>query len=68
MLKNRIGKKLKYFSDMSDPLSYAEPLKNFTGGGSYRFRIGDYRVIFDVIDDTIAVLYIEHRRDVYRRK
>jgi len=34
--------------------------------GTYRFRIGDYRVIFDIEDDQIIVLRIGHRREVYR--
>ena len=35
---------------------------------TYRIRIGDFRVIYDVHDDTliILVLGIRHRRDVYR--
>ncbi|MCK5833303.1 type II toxin-antitoxin system RelE/ParE family toxin [bacterium] len=34
--------------------------------GSYRFRIGDYRVIFDTDSDTIVVLRLGHRREIYR--
>jgi mRNA interferase RelE/StbE len=39
-----------------------------SGSQSWRIRIGDYRIIYD-IDDTsqkIDVLYIGHRREVYR--
>ncbi len=35
--------------------------------GLYRYRIGDYRVVY-VVDDkdvTVAVVTIAHRRDVY---
>ena len=31
-----------------------------------KFRIGDYRVIFTLIKDTVMVLRISHRCDVYR--
>ena len=33
-----------------------------------RLRIGDYRVVYDIHDDTLIVLVvrIRHRRDVYR--
>jgi mRNA interferase RelE/StbE len=34
--------------------------------GSYRFRIGDYRVIFDVEGANLIVLRVGHRREIYR--
>lgn len=38
------------------------------GAGEMRIRIGDYRVIYDVMDDevVILVLAIGHRREIYR--
>ncbi|MFZ0913203.1 MAG: type II toxin-antitoxin system RelE/ParE family toxin [Candidatus Korobacteraceae bacterium] len=35
---------------------------------AYRIRIGDYRVVYDVLDDAIIVLVLRigHRKDVYR--
>ncbi len=48
-----------------DPLSYAVKLKD-SRLGTYRFRIGDYRVIFDIEDDEIVILRVGHRRDIYR--
>jgi mRNA interferase RelE/StbE len=35
---------------------------------TYRVRIGDYRVVYDIHDDRLIVLVvrIRHRRDVYR--
>ncbi len=35
--------------------------------GSYRFRIGDFRVIFDIEKDEIVVLRVGHRREIYRK-
>jgi mRNA interferase RelE/StbE len=35
--------------------------------GGYRFRIGDYRVIFDIEGDEIVVLRVGHRKEIYRR-
>lgn len=34
----------------------------------YRFRVGDYRVIYEVVeqDILITVIKIRHRKDVYR--
>ncbi|HUD81721.1 MAG TPA: type II toxin-antitoxin system RelE/ParE family toxin [Patescibacteria group bacterium] len=36
--------------------------------GDYRFRVGDYRVVFDLNKNKIIILMIEHRREVYRKK
>ena len=35
---------------------------------TYRIRVGDYRVIYDIQDDVLVVLVIKirHRKDVYR--
>lgn len=39
-----------------------------SGSQSWRVRIGDYRVIYDINDKSraIDVLHIGHRREVYR--
>lgn len=34
--------------------------------GLRKFRIGDYRVIYTIIENTVLVLRISHRRDAYR--
>jgi mRNA interferase RelE/StbE len=34
--------------------------------GLRKFRVGDYRVIFSIIGDTVLILRISHRREVYR--
>lgn len=31
----------------------------------YRLRMGDYRILFDVEGDTIAIQKIGHRKDIY---
>lgn len=66
--QKQIVKKLKFFLDQPDPLKFAVKLNNLPKGGEYRFRAGVYRIVFDVAQGTIIVLYIEHRREVYRRK
>ncbi len=32
---------------------------------SYRLRVGDYRVIFEVDGKTVTIYYVRHRRDAY---
>lgn len=36
--------------------------------GDYRLRVGDYRVVYDVDDETrsVIVVRVQHRREVYR--
>lgn len=62
-VKSRIGKNLLRFA--ADPLGYAKALTN-SSLGSYRFRIGDYRVIFDLVGEEIVVLRVGHRKEIYR--
>jgi mRNA interferase RelE/StbE len=64
-VKNRIGTTLLRFKD--NPLQYAERLTSPELGG-YRFRIGDYRVIFDIEGNDIVVLRVGHRKEIYKRK
>jgi mRNA interferase RelE/StbE len=63
--KKRIGATLLRFKD--NPLQHAERLTDPELGG-YRFRIGDYRVVFDVEGNDIVVLRVGHRKEIYRRK
>lgn len=64
--QRRIVKKLKFFLSAKDPLAYAKKLTD-KAGGDYRWRIGYYRVIFDVEKETIKLLRVQHRREVYRK-
>jgi len=36
--------------------------------GLRKFRVGDYRVIFAIIDDDVLILRVQNRKDVYRQK
>jgi len=64
-VRKRILEKLKFYSLQENPLKFATRLKDYRFG-EYRFRIGDYRVLFDVKDYTITILKVGHRRDIYR--
>ena len=46
----------------------AETLPTLTGkfSGLRKFRVGDFRVIFSIIDDTALILRIQHRKEVYK--
>jgi len=34
--------------------------------GLRKYRVGEYRVIFTIIDDSVLILRIRHRKNVYR--
>ena len=63
-VKKRIGKTLLRYSE--NPFKYAEKLTELRLG-TYRFRIGEYRVIFDIEGNDIVVLRIGHRKEIYRK-
>ncbi len=63
--RKRIGKKILFFLEQPDPLSHARQLVH-SSIGQYRFRIGHYRVVFDVKDEVLEVMNVKHRKDVYK--
>ncbi len=42
--------------------------KKLTGRDGWRIRAGDYRVIYEIDDagQTVTILHVGHRRDVYK--
>lgn len=64
-IQKRIIKKLDFYCSTGSPLKFAEPLTDMNLG-SYRFRVGDWRIVFDVQDNKIIVLVVGNRREIYR--
>ena len=51
--------------DMSNGLKGdVKRLTNFTP--EYRLRVRDYRVLFEIEEETIVIYRIRHRREAYR--
>lgn len=66
-LQKRIAEKMRFFTSSDNPMKFIKGLKDdFLGG--YRFRVGDYRVVFDVFVEKkeIVILKIGKRDEVYR--
>lgn len=42
------------------------PILKGKWAGLRKYRVGDYRVIFAILEGDVLVLRIGHRRDVYR--
>jgi mRNA interferase RelE/StbE len=66
---SRIIDKIEFYNSTGNPLKYAKKLKK-PKLGTYRFRIGSYRAIFDVDDKgnikILMILLISHRKDIYK--
>lgn len=61
--RKRIVDKLRQLA--SDPLHNATKLTD-PRIGSFRHRVGPFRVVFDFEADRVTILRIGHRRDIYR--
>ena len=60
-IASRIYKKVGELS--KDPSS--KDIKKLKGLDTYRLRVGDYRVLFDIDKDNIIILKISHRKKIY---
>ena len=65
---DRIRKKLVALAASKQPLSTAVKLTK-PADAQYRWRIGNYRVLFDfdAESNTVTVLKVQHRKQVYRQ-
>lgn len=65
----RLVKKIAFWAQQKDPLRFARPLKGISPA-RYRFRVGDYRIIFSIGEKkeifVLFILMIKHRREIYR--
>ncbi len=64
-IRKRLKSKLEFFVSQDDPLSFAKPLTK-PADAQYRFRVGSYRVLFDIERDKIVILLVQHRKDIYK--
>lgn len=63
-IRKRILEKLKFYSYQENPFKFADKLKDHKFG-EYRFRVGDYRILFDIENNNIIILKVGHRKDIY---
>jgi len=64
----RIVQRIHWLAENLDAIR----LEALTGdlAGLYKLRVGDYRVIYEVLwdEETIVIHAIGHRREIYRRR
>lgn len=65
-IQDRIKDKLRFFSQQRNPLSFAKQLVGNDQFGQYRYRVGDYRILFDYTTTSILVVKVGHRSSVYQ--
>ena len=56
---------LKIDQELSTEAGQYSKLKG-SFSGLRKCRIGDYRIIFTIINDTVLILRIKHRKNVYK--
>ncbi len=62
--RKRIKKRIEEF--LKDPIRTAKRLTS-SSIGDYRWRIGNYRVVFDLDKNIIVILRVGHRREIYKK-
>ena len=50
----------------TQPEIFGNPLRR-TLKGYWKLRVGDYRIVFDISGETVRILAIIHRKDVYQK-
>ncbi|MDF2966093.1 MAG: Cytotoxic translational repressor of toxin-antitoxin system RelE [Rickettsiaceae bacterium] len=59
----RIVKKIELYL-VQDPLQLGKPLSN-EYKGLYRYRFGNYRIIYEIDGNEIVIIKIGHRKNIY---
>ncbi|VAW27761.1 hypothetical protein MNBD_BACTEROID07-1679 [hydrothermal vent metagenome] len=64
--RKRIAIKLQYYLEQEKPLEHARPLVH-SSLGSFRFRVGHYRIAFDKEGSKYVVVSVIHRKNAYKK-
>ena len=54
---------------LTDPRSLGEALRGDELGSFWKYRLGDYRVVAEIVDRRVVIIVVRigHRREVYRK-
>lgn len=50
---------------LADPFKHGKKLLAKTGPGRWRFRVGDFRIRFDIEGRILLFYRVRHRREIY---
>ena len=62
-IQSRIIRKMRFYAEQTDPLMFAKRLRR---NDLFRFRAGDYRIIFKVEDQIIYIITVKRRDRAYK--
>ncbi|WP_228503484.1 type II toxin-antitoxin system RelE family toxin [Corynebacterium suicordis] len=64
--RRRISKFLREVAVLEDPRSRGKAM-TANKAGLWRWRVGDYRVVADIVDDRVVVVVVDvgHRSKIY---
>ncbi len=67
-LDKKLGQRIFHKISLLKDAPYGQNSQKLENGKGYRMRIGDYRVVYaiDKENQTIIVIKIRHRKEVYR--
>lgn len=64
-IRSILLKKLEFYLSQKNPLDFAEKIHD-NKAGEYRFRIGDYRAVLDLVKGVIIINIIDRRDKIYK--
>ena len=50
---------------MVDPVAFGKPLR-YSLKGHRRLRVGDYRIVYRIEDNSVIIIAIKHRKEIYK--
>jgi mRNA interferase RelE/StbE len=67
--KSAAGRIFQHLEALENEPFPRQSIKMSGAENSYRIRVGDYRIVYEVDHDhkQIAVLFVRHRKDIYRK-
>lgn len=59
-----VKKKLHFLAKQENPLFFAKKIKGHKN--IFRFRAGDYRIVFELYENQISLIATGHRKEIYK--
>ena len=64
-LESSIARRIFRKIDELSENPFSKDIRRLKGSKDFRLRVGDYRVIFSIEKNTIQILKIGHRKNIY---
>ena len=61
--QEQVKDRLKFLAAVENPLLFAKKMKGYKD--AFRFRSGDYRILFRLQSGKFVLLLVKHRKDIY---